>query len=317
MKSDPLLSARENRDTTGRSRSGFSLIEIMVVVALLSVIILGLMAMFTQTQRAFRAGMSQTDILESGRMATDLIARELSQTTPSYYPNPNTAAYQAPNLFTQLINAFPQPLTDANVFRTNIMEDIFFLVRQNQTWTGIGYFVRTDPNVPAGVGPVGTLYRFETNASNALFRQNPGGLFAGFDRVRTGAAVNPRVSRIMDGVISFKIRPFDNSGWMLTNNPSWYTNLPFSLPPALASTNIIAINGFPASGENGRYFFYSNAVPASVELEVGILERSAFEHYQSIPVNPAQTNYLAAQAPHVHLFRQRVPIRNVDYSAYR
>ena len=56
----------------------------MVVTALLSVIVLGLMAMFTQTQRAFRTGMAQTDVLESGRMAADLLTRELEQITPCY-----------------------------------------------------------------------------------------------------------------------------------------------------------------------------------------------------------------------------------------
>src|SRR6185436_10353272 len=64
------------------SLRAFSLIEIMVVVVLLSVIILGLMAMFNQTQRAFKLGMNQTDVLEAGRVGTDLIVREMEQLTP-------------------------------------------------------------------------------------------------------------------------------------------------------------------------------------------------------------------------------------------
>ncbi len=63
----------------------FSLIEILVVIGLLSVIILGLLAMFNQTQRAFRTGMTQVDVLASGRAASDMIARELSQITPANY----------------------------------------------------------------------------------------------------------------------------------------------------------------------------------------------------------------------------------------
>jgi hypothetical protein len=43
----------------------FSLIEIMVTVGLLTFIILGLLLMFNQTQRAFRTGMTQTDVLGS------------------------------------------------------------------------------------------------------------------------------------------------------------------------------------------------------------------------------------------------------------
>ena len=39
-------------------RAAFSLIEIMITSALLSFIVLGLLAMFNQTQRAFRSGMT-------------------------------------------------------------------------------------------------------------------------------------------------------------------------------------------------------------------------------------------------------------------
>ena len=66
---------------------GFSLVEILVVVGLLSIIILGLVAMFSQTQRAFRLGLTQVDVLESGRAVTDMMTRELSQMTPSRASN--------------------------------------------------------------------------------------------------------------------------------------------------------------------------------------------------------------------------------------
>src|SRR4051812_38323136 len=51
-------------------RRGFSLIEILVVVALLSVIILGLVAMFHQTQKALLSTTTQVDFLEAGRAAS-------------------------------------------------------------------------------------------------------------------------------------------------------------------------------------------------------------------------------------------------------
>jgi hypothetical protein len=69
-----------------------------------------------------------------------------------------------------------------------------------------------------------------------------------------------------------------------------------------------------------NYVFSSNAVPAYVELELGILESQALERYKSIPdVNNAPLNFLqnSNQTARVHLFRQRIPIRNVDPSAYR
>jgi len=301
----------------------------MVVVALLSVIVLGLMAMFNQTQRAFRLGLAQTDVLESGRMATDMIAREVEQITPSDFNRtnaaPNGAILLTPNFFALVANAYQLALPGENLCRTNIMQDVFFLIRQNQTWTGIGYFVRTNradyPSLPGNVGPVGTLYRFETNDTVAQFEQNPGGLFAGFSYVLQQVATN-NVSKVVDGVIGFRIQPFDANGWLIGDgrlilyDPSWYTNW----PPCMANGNLIATNTFPASGVIGDYEFYSNAVPASVELELGVLEQQTFEQYQSIPIDAVRWNFLTnAQAravSHMHLFRQRIAIRNVDPAAY-
>ena len=316
-------------------RRAFSLIEMMVVVALLSVIVLGLMAMFNQTQRAFRLGMSQTDVLESGRMATELIARVLEQMTPSYYNSsnrlPNGVLYPTPNFDSEITNAAWQSLPGGNgfLFRTNIMTDVFFMVRQNQTLTGIGYFVRTNrldiPSLPGGVGPAGTLFRFETNNSISQFQQNPSGLFAGFNDVRNQINLT-NVSKVLDGVVQFKIKPFDTDGWVLPNNPSWYTNWvnpnfnpnsPNSMPSSMTNGNVVAIKSFPAAREVGLYKFFSNAVPASVELELGILEQQIYERYKSIPIDVAQKSFLTNQAAHVHLFRQRISIRNVDPSAYQ
>ena len=315
-------------------RRAFSMIEILVVVALLSVIVLGLMAMFNQTQRAFRLGMSQTDVLQSGRMATELITREIGQTTPSYldWTNGIPVAQQpnyfwllgAPNFCSQAINVGYQSLPGSAAFRTNIMDDVFFLVRENQTWTGIGYFVRTnradDPDLPGGVGPAGTLYRFETNDTVAQFHANPGGLFAGFNFARgwlSPPATNG-VSKVLDGVVHFRIRPFDASGWMLPYNPLYFTNV-YNLP-AFASSNLFfdLHNQYyiPGSGETGAYVFFSNAVPAAVEMELGVLEQQVYAQYRSIPILSAQQAFLTNQAPHVHLFRQHIPIRTVDPTAY-
>ena len=62
--------------SANRLRQAFTLIEVLVVVALLSVIILGLVAMFSQTQRAYTLGMTQVDVLEGGRAVTEMITRE-------------------------------------------------------------------------------------------------------------------------------------------------------------------------------------------------------------------------------------------------
>src|SRR6266699_2420166 len=67
-----------------RRLRGFSLLEMMVAVTLLLIIIAALLAMFYQTQRAFRLSATQVDVLESGRAAMELIGAELPEIAPSY-----------------------------------------------------------------------------------------------------------------------------------------------------------------------------------------------------------------------------------------
>src|SRR5216684_552713 len=65
------------------SDCGFTLVELLVAVTLMTFIVLGLLAMLTTTQRAFRNSLNQTDVQEAGRIATEMISRELEQMTPS------------------------------------------------------------------------------------------------------------------------------------------------------------------------------------------------------------------------------------------
>src|SRR5205807_126156 len=84
---------------TKHASHAFSLIEILVVVALLTVIILGLLAMFHQVQKAFRESMTQVDVLEAGRATLDKLGRELSEAIPSQLPYSTASAYRSTNFF--------------------------------------------------------------------------------------------------------------------------------------------------------------------------------------------------------------------------
>lgn len=295
------------------ARSAFSLIELMVAVALMSVIILGLMAMFNQTQRAFRTGMTQTDILESGRFASDMLAGELEQITPAGAPQIHTLHINqfGINFQSQRVNYSYMALPGGDQRRTNVMDDVFFLVHQNQTWTGIGYFVRTNSAVINSFGTVGILYRYETNAPDNRFESNPDGLYHGFLQA-LGGQNQGSVRRILDGVVDFQVQSVDTAGWAVPYNPAWHTNRMQN-----------DLNGYYGNGDVIYYqqnihqlSFMSNAVPAYVDLELGILEQQALRHLLALPVAAAQQKYLFQQAGSVHLFRQRVAVRKVDPSAY-
>lgn len=282
--------------------AAFSLIEVLVVVALLSVIILGLVAMFTQTQRAYKLGTTQVDVLEGGRTITDMITRELSQMTASRVSNGvNFFASLAPAVpFTQELPGNPAP------GRTNLLEEMFFLTRENQTWTGIGYVVLTNHRGTANwerpMAGVGSLYRY---SGQLPYGRSPGELFDGALTNAYTRTPFTNLNHIVDNVVHFKVRAYDANGNWITN--SFYTN-----------TGVWPVNQAQfAAGEVEHYGFSNNIVPASVELELGILEDRAAERARSIDNSGARGTFLAQQAGKVHLFRWRVPVRNVDPSAYQ
>jgi hypothetical protein len=311
--------ARSLSFATCRSQIGnaaFTLLEILVSVGLLSFIVLGLFAMFHQTQRAFRSSMTQSDILEAGRAVTEMIPRELEQMIPSRHsPYPLNPYTHGVNFYTEIPNSTPltQPLPGNPLPRTNLLQDCFILLRQNQTWTGIGYCVRgidTNhvlwyPQAEPGKMGAGTLYRFtETLAGvqNGL-AQDPSRLFGDFVSACQPGTSNT-LTRICDGVIHFYFRAFDTNGVLITTN---HTNIVVRYYPNLAP------------GEVGGYTFFSNALPATVEMELGLLEQYTWERYNSIGDPAARRAYLQREdiSTRVHLFRQRIPIRNVDPLAYQ
>jgi hypothetical protein len=313
----------------------FTLVEILVTVALLSFIILGLFAMFNQVQRAFRSSMNQVDQLEAGRAVTEMLPREIEQIIPSGHLYPAGV-----NFYVRMPNS--KPLTqwlpgNTPILRTNLLEDCFMLLRQNQTWIGIGYCVRTSdaqgklylPECGAGQMGVGSLYRFVASTNviqNNGLPSDPTQLLRAFTNAcLPGTPASMLISnRICDGIIHFHFRAFATNGFPIvsdgTRTNAFYRTdrlniFPGTVRPAVA----IPALGYP-DNLSGLYF-YSNAVPASVELEFGILEQQAWDRYNSIGTPAAQLNYLQSTnyylSSRVHLFRQRIPIRNVDPLAYQ
>jgi len=273
--------------------SAFSLIEVLVVITLLSFIIIGLVAMFSQTQRAYRLGTAQVDVLEAGRGVTDMMTREMSQMAPTH-----AAGTINCSIALQGIGPFLQELPGNALARTNLKEDVFFITKENQKWSGIGYRIFDPATGLWPQGGVGTLYRYESNAN---YGQHPWELYAGYANSRY---TNGNVTRLLDGVVHFKVRAYDTNGVWINQ------------PVGANITNYYDV-GF-LRDEPSFSTFYSNAVPASVEIELGILEERALERVRSIGNPTVQANFLKSNSVgKVHLFRWRVPIRNVDPVAYQ
>ena len=299
----PFQSAIRNPQSAIRNRNAFTLIEVMVVMTLLSLIVLVLMAVFNSTQAAFRAGVTQAGVLEGGRAAMDVMAGDLRTMAPSYgrfdITNGAVNFYAAAPGYAPLVQSLVA--SSPSQSRTNVQEQIFILSRQNQTWTGVGYVVVT--NSPQG--DLDSLYRF-TATTNVQAGGDPARMLF---NIFTNASV-AGMSHLMDGVVSLTVRAYDVNGYQMTNTYQFDGGHPV--------TNNNVHYYFPPVGGQIGFAMFSNTLPASVEIEMGVLEDRALQRAESLSVSPpAQASYLAQQAGAVHVFRQRVSIPNVDPSAYQ
>jgi len=287
----------------------FTLVEILVVVALMALIVTSLMTVFSATQNAFRASLTQTDVLENGRIVMGLIKNDMDSMTPSLDVSNGTVNFSVTNNFYQYQsgrNPLVQPLVGSSYQRTNVLENFFILTRQGTTWTGTGYVVDT-----TATNSFNPLYRFSTNVVAAV---GPATLFKTFSNL-VATATFTNMSHLMDGVVSLTVRPGDPNGYWMTNVFDFYNgrtvtnhNIRFLPPPP------------PALAGTVCFYMYSNTLPASVQVELGVLEDRPLQRAASVfdlPPVLIRSNYLAQQAGKVHLFRQNFVIRNVDPSAYQ
>jgi hypothetical protein len=278
----------------------------MVVVALLAVIILGLVAMFDQVRKAFTGSVAQVDVLEGGRMGVDLINREVAEMAP-YHGSSNV-----PNFYVTLDNRPPliQPLLDptGKDKRTNVLQTVYFLKEFNRQWTGVGFRVDS-PELRQSIPiPIGTLYttniqltRLNLSATNGLFY---------FTNSFATMSFTSNLNRVVDGVVHFRVLAYDLNGRLLATNQN--NNVEFD--PAFNTQW-----DYPIFGTDSYYYnFNDDAVPAFLELEFAVLEDRALKRLRALTNNPtAATNFLSSHANQVHLFRQRIAIRNVDTQAYK
>ncbi len=301
-----------------RGRAGFTLVEILVVLVLLSLIVFALMAVFSGAQKAFRASVTQTDALESGRAVMDLIASDMAEMAhadwTSNLTDPSVNNYAPVNCYISeksagLLLPSPYPLVQplisspSGAARTNLLEDIFILSKANisgvPSWVGTGYSVNT--NLPDGT--LFPLYRFYMTTN---FSSGPSGAtflfdtFAGFQYTNSA-----QWSHLMDGVVNLTARTYDTNGVWMTNG---------YLFPQVMHVRFARFN--PDLNGVTDAVFYSNAVPASVDVVLGTLEDHTLQHAEGLS-GAAQSNYLAGAAAQVHLFERRVPIRNFDPTAYQ
>jgi type II secretory pathway pseudopilin PulG len=255
-----------------KEQGGFSLIEIMMAVGLMTVIMLGLLAMFYQTQRAMRVGGAQVDTMGTGDAAIQLMANDLKQVMAvgsANITNLETRTPYAPLFWTRNYGA-PQ---------VTYLQELFFIRRENDEWIGTGYFV--DPVTDKG--GAGVLYRFEwiepVWRSNALER-----IYDAFQKANRAT-----VPRVADRIAHLQLLAFNTDGYSYITNFPTPNDLIFRGKdlPSYLDLELGVIEPRPYDRFKARYD--SNNVNTPIALA-----------------------YLTNQLDRLHLFRQRIPIRTLQ-----
>jgi hypothetical protein len=137
-------------------------------------------------------------------------------------------------------------------------------------------------------------------------------------------------SEIAQGIVHFRVLPYDTKGQLMsyagTNIDSSYRMVRSQpglgvlkfLPKSniFVETNANVVLSLVQSDANATLAsFRSNALPAYLELELGVLEPETLKTYNQMikDEQPAQARaYLQKRIAKVQIFRKRIPLRTVD-----
>ncbi len=309
-----------------RRLPAFTVIELLVAVSILTVIVFILFKLFDQTQRAMRANMSQTDVMEGARAVTDMLGRELEQSGAMWSEWPGLART---NFFCSPVRGpFVLNLPGAGLFDTHYLDAVYFLTpfelgdrQQSHRWMATMYRVlareRIDPDDPysatrTNLAPegVGWLAKMSLTVDHGMgtvidpLDPTPQGL----GMLSTDATNLYRFQKVVDGVVHFRVRPLNTYGQPLYQR---FNTVRPTDPILDYSTNQVhqLLTGLVAgSHPEIAYAFVGSALPAFVELEIGFLEPQAADKWAALPTPESRRRFLTNQAARVHYFTQRIPI---------
>lgn len=264
--------------STGRLTRAFTLVELLIATAILSVLVLLLTSLLTSVNRAWVAGEQQVSEFQDGRAICELISRELSQ------------AVISPSLQLVYNPALPPGLKQ----RPN-SDSIFWQAPATSTASGnlaeIGYYL-TEDTAKTG-GDVYQLKRFfvpPTDATNYQIFSSPNQPADNSAPWVTSFVSDPLSSTVSGGVLAFWVRCFDRNGDLIP----WLSSNAGGVGPLRFNS---AAHFQPAIVGQSSSFKYTNAgttvranlLPSAIEVTVITLDPQTFRRSPSIPGLPAWT----------------------------
>ena len=310
----------------------------------MSVIVFGLFSMFNQTQKALLATSKQVDILGSGRAAIEVLVEDIQSAEAPGLPvfSLESVGAQLPHMQGTLNRSYNnrpvfQKLVD-NSLRTNLLQNVFFMTRSNLNWVAKGYFFTPTTNFVADPGTqslgFGTLFRFSSvnvdlNTARIEDRFQPQrrmnedllrnfwdhyNFVQNLDPLEaTNLVFNLSVSPLIEGVIHFKMQPVDSDGRPMLHYTDFIDQQNQIINREYPETVLEReeIGGDPLNGQT-RYRFYGHALPAFIELELGVLDPEVLIRVKAMPNLQAARQFLEDKPGAVHLFRRIIPLSTAN-----
>lgn len=331
-----------NKGVRRRERAAaFTVTELMVAVSLMTLIVLALYSMFDQVTKAMRANEAQVDSAERGRGVLELVSRELESVRVGFRHDATNLWLRTP-MASLTQNDFTVGVATSSVaLRSNVFDDVYFLTKSGRAWTGVGLTVLQATNATGKellrrpAGGLGTLYRYETPIADRQYAHAMPSLSQGFITnlpTPVGASLPPvtNYSQVAQGIVHFRVLPYDTKGQlmaffttnidanfrMIRTGPMGTMRYPLSNVQGtlVTNANVVLAQASQMDPLMTMSSFTSNAVPAYLELELGVLEPDALRTYNQMIADEqgAQAKiFLEKRIAKVQIFRKRIPLRTV------
>ncbi|MBM3847168.1 MAG: prepilin-type N-terminal cleavage/methylation domain-containing protein [Verrucomicrobia bacterium] len=277
----------------GRKKA-YTMIEIMVAMTMMSVIVVGLLATLNQTQKTLKAAGGQSDTLEGGRAFMALVSREIKEL--ALFPESVTNTFRFYSFVHEPATPLMQNIPNLPEKRTNLLSSfgLVTLDKEFNRWRLVLYDVdlgewRTNRST--------AVYRMETNFPIYRLEGFPGTDLMSFQsrfHFTNGNRINASrdtnlFTKVLDGVVSLRIHAYDING---TRIRDW---LPNTVP-------------FGYSFTNSSPLLSTNYRPASLEVELGVLDPEIHLKVKSMESPSVASTFLQDRVANVQVFRQRISV---------